>query len=325
MVSSSFYDNFMRALTGKYPVRAQLANRLMDILPVSKEAAYRRLRGEVLFSVQEIATISDKLGISLDNAAGFASERSRPFYLKLTRYAQPEEIDYAMISEYIGVLREIANEPQAEIGAAVKMIPDALHLQFEHLTRFYLFKWLYQYDRNDSKQFKDVRGTERLLELLNESMNLQLSFQKIVYIFDKRCIKNIVDDILYFRDIGLIDSAGVEELKSDLVDFTEHLDTLARCGRNQKGKPVDIYVSNINFETGFAYIDSSKYKLSMIRTFTLYDVSSLDEYTLENAKKWMESLIRASTLISVSGETQRKIFINQQKEYIEKSLGYCNN
>jgi len=318
MASNSFYDNFVRALTNKYPLRAQLANKLQDILPISKEAVYRRLRNEVAFTVQEIGIISDKLGISLDSISGFTSIRSRPFCLKLTCYAQPEEIDYAMISEYIGVLKEIMDDPQTEFGSAVKMIPDTLHLQFEHLTRFYLFKWLYQYDRNESKHFKDVRGTERMLSLLNEMMDLQLSIRKTLYIFDKRCIPNIVDDIIYFRNIGLIDSVGVEQLKGDLIGFVEHLNILALCGKNQKGNNVDIYVSNINFETGFSYIDSFKYKLSMVRAFTLYNISSLDEYTLENAKKWMNSLIRGSTVISVSSETQRVLFINEQKESIER-------
>lgn len=318
MVSDSFYENFVRALTAKYPLRAELANKLLDILPISKEAVYRRLRNEVAFTVQEISVISDKLGISLDGITGYTSTRSRPFFLKLTRYAQPEEIDYMMISEYIGLLKEIADDPRTEFGSAVKMIPDTLHMQFTHLARFYLFKCMYQYNRNESRQFKDVRGTERLLSLLNEMVDLQLSIRKTFYIFDKRCVKNIVDDILYFRDIGMIDAEGIKELKNDLIEFVDHLSFLAQCGENIRGNKVDIYISNINFETGFSYIDSFKYKLSMVRAFTLYDISSLDEYTLESAKKWMESLIRASTLISVSGETQRKLFINKQKEYIEQ-------
>ena len=43
----------------------ELADMLMDTLYIGKEAVYRRLRGEVPFTLQESALISRKLGISL--------------------------------------------------------------------------------------------------------------------------------------------------------------------------------------------------------------------------------------------------------------------
>ena len=45
------------------PKGNNLANALMDILYLGKEATYRRLRGEVPFTFAEVATISQHMGI----------------------------------------------------------------------------------------------------------------------------------------------------------------------------------------------------------------------------------------------------------------------
>lgn len=319
MTKGSFYDNFMLVLLSKFSKRAQLTNELLNILDISKEAIYRRLRGDVPFTVEEISVISNKMGISLDNISGGSNLKSRPFYLKLTNYPKPQEVDYNMIEEYLYLLKDIQNDHTTEYGVAAKMIPDGLHLKYENITRFYLFKFLCQYDNPENPQkFQDVRGTPRVLDLLDQMSDLLRSIKSTNYIFYKSFLQNLVNDILYFKDIELITPYDCQLLKQDLSDFLDYLEEVACKGKNEYGNKINVYVSNINFETGFAYIDSRKYKLSLIRSFTLYDASSLDEYTLDTAKKWMHSLIRTATAITVCGEVQRKAFFKRQREIIEK-------
>ena len=56
----------IEALKEKLPPKTNLANLLMDTLYIGREAIYRRLRGEVPFTLEEAALISRKLGVSLD-------------------------------------------------------------------------------------------------------------------------------------------------------------------------------------------------------------------------------------------------------------------
>jgi len=44
------------------------------------------LRGDVPFTIFEIAIIADKLDISLDHIIGCASGKSRPFQLKMVNF-----------------------------------------------------------------------------------------------------------------------------------------------------------------------------------------------------------------------------------------------
>ena len=62
--------SLIEAVKEKLPLKENLANLLIDTLYIGKEAIYRRLRGEVPFTLEEAALISRKLGVSLDNVIG---------------------------------------------------------------------------------------------------------------------------------------------------------------------------------------------------------------------------------------------------------------
>lgn len=57
--------SLIEAVKEKLPLKENLANLLIDTLYIGKEAIYRRLRGEVPFTLEEAALISRKLGVSL--------------------------------------------------------------------------------------------------------------------------------------------------------------------------------------------------------------------------------------------------------------------
>ena len=69
--------NLIEVMKEKIPDGGNLANTLMDILYIGKEAVYRRLRGEVPFTLNEASIISKKLGVSLDQIVGISYKIGR--------------------------------------------------------------------------------------------------------------------------------------------------------------------------------------------------------------------------------------------------------
>ena len=58
MKNDLLYENLVTAIKDKFPGRGVLTNKLADLLMLEKEAVYRRLRGDVPFTIFEIATIA---------------------------------------------------------------------------------------------------------------------------------------------------------------------------------------------------------------------------------------------------------------------------
>jgi hypothetical protein len=74
----------------------------------------------------------------------------------------------------------------------------------------------------------------------------------------------------------------------------------------------------VNIETNYSYLLTQKYNLSLIWTFILTSVASLDEEAFYKMKSWFQSLIRTSTLITITGEKQRIVFFEKQREIINE-------
>ena len=79
MMINELNTGLIEALKEKLPPKTNLANLLMDTLCIGREAIYRRLRGEVPFTLEEAALISRKLGVSLDKIVGVSFSANAVF------------------------------------------------------------------------------------------------------------------------------------------------------------------------------------------------------------------------------------------------------
>ena len=70
MAKNYIVKELINEMKERIPQGQNLANYLTDTLYMGKEAVYRRLRGEVAFTFDEIAVISHNLGISIDQIIG---------------------------------------------------------------------------------------------------------------------------------------------------------------------------------------------------------------------------------------------------------------
>ena len=67
----------------------------------------------------------------------------------------------------------------------------------------------------------------------------------------------------------------------------------------ETGNKVFFYISSVNFDTSYWCVQIKNYHISLIKTFILSSVASLDEGTYEKLRKWLRALIRSSIMIDV--------------------------
>lgn len=319
MKTDIYQDSFIEALREKIPERRKLANTLVDILLIDKEAIYRRLRGDVHFSFLEIADISKELCISLDYIIKTKTSKSRPFQFEMIDYSNPEEEDYQLLEKFLKVLKTIQNDPHSEIAGAMNIIPQSLCLEYSKIYKFYLFKWMYQYGSPDSvKHYHEIIAPERLLNINREIIATSREAGTSTYICDVLTFDYLINDIAYFYNIKLITKEEIELLKNELLEFLDNAEKFASNGCFDNGHKMRMFVSSINFETSYSYIESESHRLSMIKSFTLNDSVSPDEKIFQRLKIWMQSLKRTSTLVSESSEMERILFFKEQRQIVEK-------
>ena len=217
-----------------------------------------------------------------------------------------------MIDGYAKIFRELKREPESELATSSNIIPQTLYMKYDMLSRFRLFKWMYQHDKIDCTNhcYDDLVLPEK--ELVDEAQQ----FESTCHIWDSMIFQYLVNDIKYFTKIHLLTEDNVFQLKTELLQSLDELEEIAMKGKFASGKDVHIYISNINFEATYSYAASKYRHVSMIRIYAINSITSRDTEVFGNLKEWIRSLRKFSTLISQSAEMQRIQFFKKQREII---------
>ena len=321
MTTEKLNTEFINLIKEKLPVSANLANTLMDILFLGKEAIYRRLRGEVPFTLAEAAAVSRKLGVSLDELIGSSFQGNALFNLNFIQQDDLIKTYSSIVDTYVNLFRNVKEEPNSCLYSSSNLIPQTSYLKYDMLSKFRLFKWVYQHNNQAEfiRCFDDTDMPKHLLDSQKAFVEESQGFSRTCYIWDDRIFYYLANDIRYFIEIGLISKGNATKLKDEILALLDELETIAEQGRFKTGKKVEIYISNINFEATYSYVASDYFNICLVRLFAINSITSQDPKVVKSIKEWILSLKKFSTLISQSGEMQRIQFFAKQRELI-KSL-----
>lgn len=175
---------------------------------------------------------------------------------------------------------------------------------------------MYQNKHIQCNHFENLKIPEKLVDTQREFVSLTQYIHSTDYIWDNMIFHHLVNDIKYFSDIHLISCGDIQRIKEELLVLVDELEELAMRGKTEAGNSVRIYVSHINFEATYSYLETSSLQLSMIRVYSINSITTQDSEMFNSLKDWIQSLKKFSTMISESGEMQRIQFFNRQREII---------
>ncbi|MDR1813226.1 MAG: hypothetical protein LBR18_00030 [Tannerella sp.] len=295
----------------------QLAHKIAETLDIGEDAAYRRLRGDTELSYSEIRKLAIAFTISMDDIMGLPSPyRKESFSLFNQDYFNLGEKDFRMSEDYIASIKIAAGNPQSVFGIATNTMPLHTRVLYPPLFKFFILKWMYLFgDLDKATPYSKIRIPERLLEL---HKNYSREITKIRYtyiIYQEDALDYIIKDIHYFHEIRLLSDDDVEELKNCLIKSTDNIEKTIIDRSFPNGNKVDFYVSELHFESSYAYLTYNNLTISMIDAFTTGSITSLNNGAGAIMKKWMLALKKTSTILSGS-EKNRIAFIDKQRKLI---------
>ncbi|MCC8034995.1 MAG: hypothetical protein LIO77_03560 [Rikenellaceae bacterium] len=317
MTTEQINSGLIQIMRERIPSGMNLARVLMDLLCIGEEAVYRRLRGEVPFTLAEAAIVSGKLGISLDKLVGADRQGNAVFDLNLIKYDDPADTYHALIDNYIELFESIADLAAVETGTAANKVPQVFTMKYETLSKFRFLKWMYQNEEKETaRSLDDITLPEKLVRKQQQYIGYVQRFGFTYYVWDAMLFAALIADIKYFVSIGIVNNHNVARLREELMALLEEMYHIASVGKFPSGNEIQIYISNINFEATYSYIEANNYILGLLRVFSLNPMTSRDEEVFLNLKRWIKSLKKFSILISQSGEMQRIQFFNKQREAV---------
>jgi hypothetical protein len=310
----------LQALQKNIPSQTKLVETLMDILCMEKGAIYRRLRGDVPFSFFVSLNISEKLDISLSSLAYADSERIDRFELNMVEYMNMSEADYKQWENYISLISLAKTDSHSEMTESSNVLPISLYGGFDSLSKYFLFKYQYMsLGIGDRTAFCDLIVPERLHRIHRSYFIESKNFARTIYIWDYLIFQYLVTDIRFFSSINLISENEIRQIKEDLFNFLNYVETIAFNGCfEETGNPVSFYISDVNLDADYSYVQLNDMCISLVRTFILNSVVSGNRYSYEKIKNWIKSILKSSTLITQSGTVYRAEFFEKQRTIISE-------
>lgn len=294
----------------------KLVDVIMETLSLGKEAAYRRLRGEVPYTFDDIMIIARKYNISLDAIVGSRLPGIVLTNTNIIDIENPVESYKEYLKSQTAIFKEINKRENGKAYMAFNLIPYVLYSTYRTLNKFRLYRWIHQMDTSGNQPlFKDTHFPEDMWTMHQETLNEFSRIQEVNFVFDKELFMNQVKDILLFVQLNLIDKESLLQLKTELLQLLDDITQMSSLSSENERKR-SLYVSNVSFESSYLYFEAEDYHVCGLRLLGISVITTQDSWICQQQKRWIESLKRYSTLISISGEIDRFAFINKQKEYI---------
>ncbi len=309
------------------PKGTSLAAMLMELLSLSRESIYRRLRGEILFTVDELIKISQELGFSLDNLAAESKGTDK------TKWAVTNVDTLFSASTYLEqylkrmqyLLQTFGNMikyPHAKERIATNLLPYSFTLLYEKLTLFRHYNWMYlsqgvkpDFYLSDLVLPKEIKRFEK--KVIEHIQNIP----EVLYILDRNIFYTMVQDINYFFRRGLISEDELLQLKEELLDLLNTMEKITYTGNlsNKKTK-IDIYISDKTLDSTYVHLEYDSTEYSFLWLYFIDYMIFQNPKICQKQKNWIELLKRYSTHITQTGEIQRFEFFKEQRELIETKL-----
>jgi len=204
-MNNQIQNNLIAVIRANVPQKNKSATYLADKLVLGKESVYRRLRGEIHFTFNEIAALSLDLGFSVDSIIGTEKNDNALFNIRMLPSSECLNVYNAKMLEYGQMFREMCNNPNAEMHISINALPYYFYIKYENFSRFRIYKFLHQNQKigvND--KFSDFKLPDEILET---HQTFYQDIQKIpntTIIMDNNIFWSAAKDIEYFFRRGLL-------------------------------------------------------------------------------------------------------------------------
>ncbi|HEY6956782.1 MAG TPA: hypothetical protein VI385_16135 [Flavisolibacter sp.] len=317
-MSSSIQEYLFRRIKEQLPSEASLADVVADLLHVSNDSAYRRIRGETLLVLEEVKILCDRFGISLDQTINSKENTVvfNAFSLNNDNYNFK-----SYLTDILKNLQFVRSFEQNELIYLTKDFSIFHNFISRPLFAFRYFFWMKSILQHPD--FVHVRFSVDLLTKEIEDLGEQIvrSYNSIpsTEIWNTECVNSTISQIEYYREAGYFASdTDVQTIYDALQEVIEHLRQEAETGcKFYPGENPDFQKSNFQFYYNRVILGDNTI-MSLLNgkkvLYLNYDVLNYmvtqDEKFCNDVYMKLQNLMRRATILSNVSEKQRNMFFN---------------
>lgn len=301
----------------KARTKTKLVDTITEVLHLSQDAAYRRIRNEKLLNLDEIIILSQTFNLSIDNHISLASKtKVVPFHFPFTGM----DFDFTAYLQSILQNVQMVKEAGGTIYYSAKDIPMFHCFQIPELTKFKLFYWLKtMLSRRDfvGVKFADYEPNQEQLRICAE-INEVYSKINSVEIWNFETIHGLTSQIAYYKTVGFMTGEEAKSVLQCLTTLLQHLFVEAEMEHKsiigkrsiEDSQNFKLFFNEVLAADNSIYAEMGDVKAAFMPHIILNYITTFDEDYCTYIKEVFESVMKKSTLISGVNEKDRSLFFN---------------
>lgn len=303
-----------------------LVDDVADVLGISTDSAYRRIRCEKPISLDELQLLCKHFNVSMDLLLNMNSK---------TVIFDVEKVDGQLNSfeKYLeGILHQLQHLQQferKELYYVTKDIPIFHFFQFPYFMAFKYFFWMktiVEHPDFINRQFNPAEYQDGIME---SGMKILAVYNQIpsVEVWNIESINSTIQQIEFYKDSNIFtDEKQVNKLYDDLAVLISHVEKQAECGCKftihenaaMKAANYRLFYNRVILADNTMLAITGNHKQAFINHGVLNYMSTRQAEFCDDTYLDINNLMRRSTLISSVGEKIRSMFFNELRQQVER-------
>lgn len=313
-------------IKSRIPENVSFVHEIAELLGLSYDSTYRRIRGEKILSLEELRTISHHFQISID--AHFQVDLGKISFDNITIGAQNFGI-VEWLRKILDDISKIATFSEKSIIYAAKDVPFIHFFQIPEIAAFKVFLWqktLFQLKEYQDKKFS-ISDYDPEIQTIGRKILIASTKIRTIEIWNEDTFSIFIRQIEYCWVSGLFeDENDIWVMCTQLENWIRHLQQQAELGYKylygQENKGMEnsyqLYENEVVLNDNTILADLNGLKM----VYLTYNVASLlmtnNQGFCNNIANFMRGLIKNSTLISSSAAKERNRFFNRLIRQVEQ-------
>ena len=308
------------------PPHLSMADEVADLLQISPDSAYRRIRGEKPITLEELEKVCVHYNISMDQ---FLHLKSNSFLFSGILMDDKESSFDNWLDNLLKQLMFMSSLGKKHIYWLLKDIPPISHFQIPEMARFKFYLWtksILHYDSMKGVKF-DLRDS-RYDAYEQKSMKICQLFNSIpiTEIWNIESINSSLRQIRFHYDAGSFKSKADALLMFDkMTELINHFEMQAESGiRFTIGsKPAssnvayNMFVNELILGDNTTLFETENMRVTFLNHSVLYFINTRDLKFNNLMFENLQNLMQKSTMISKVGEKERATFFNRLRKEID--------
>lgn len=316
---------FFKHLKEQAPANISLADEMADLLNISIDSAYRRLRCEKTLDFDEIQILSSHFKISLDQFLNLQTK----YFLFSGDFISHEKFEMnKYVESIVRQLTHFADAEHKEIYFFNKDIPIFHHFMFPELAAFKCYFWS-RYNLNYPNFNKGQFLISDFIDLFETTgKKISALYQEIpsTEIWNLDCVNTTIMQIAYYRDSKVFKSEDdINTVFNCLHKLVDHIEQQVERGYKFDYKfphistkaSYKVFINDFILGDNMVLIKRDKERYVSIAHNVINYALTTDDKFIDYSWQTMEILLKKSTLISEIGERERQHFFNTIRSRID--------